>query len=60
MDIEEFRNYCLSMDKVTEKMPFGKFARRYDSIADMIPYWCSISLTTCSASWILTILHLLQ
>lgn len=32
MDIEAFREYCLSMEGVTEKMPFGKFARRYDSI----------------------------
>ena len=32
MDIERFREYCLSMEGVTEKMPFGKFARRYDSI----------------------------
>lgn len=32
MNIEEFREYCLSMDGVTEKTPFGKFARRYDPI----------------------------
>ncbi len=32
MNIEEFREYCLSLEGVTEKMPFGKFARRYDSI----------------------------
>ncbi|MDE7111786.1 MAG: MmcQ/YjbR family DNA-binding protein [Muribaculaceae bacterium] len=32
MNIEDFRNYCLSMDGVTEKTPFGKFARRYDTI----------------------------
>lgn len=32
MNIEEFRDYCLSFEGVTEKMPFGKFARRYDSI----------------------------
>lgn len=32
MNIEDFREYCLSMEGVTEKMPFGKFARRYDSI----------------------------
>ena len=32
MDLIEFRNYCLSFDGVTEKTPFGKFARRYDSI----------------------------
>ncbi len=32
MNIEDFREYCLSFDGVTEKMPFGKFARRYDSV----------------------------
>lgn len=32
MNIEDFRDYCLGMDGVTEKTPFGKFARRYDSI----------------------------
>ena len=32
MNIEEFREYCLSMEGVTEKIPFGKFARRYESI----------------------------
>lgn len=32
MNIEEFRKYCLSLEAVTEKTPFGKFARRYDSI----------------------------
>lgn len=32
MNIEEFRDFCLSMEGVTEKTPFGKFARRYDSL----------------------------
>ena len=32
MNIEEFRDFCLSLGEVTEKTPFGKFARRYDSI----------------------------
>ncbi|MDE6339360.1 MAG: MmcQ/YjbR family DNA-binding protein [Muribaculaceae bacterium] len=32
MDIFEFREYCLSLGEVTEKTPFGKFAKRYDSI----------------------------
>ena len=32
MNIEEFRDFCMSMDGVTEKTPFGKFARRYESI----------------------------
>lgn len=32
MNIEEFRDYCLSLEGVTEKTPFGKFAQRFDSI----------------------------
>lgn len=32
MNIEELREYCLSLEGTTEKMPFGKFAKRYDSI----------------------------
>ena len=32
MNIEQFREFCLSMEGVTEKMPFGRFAKRYDSI----------------------------
>ena len=32
MNIEGFRDYCLSMDGVTEKIPFGKFAHRFDSL----------------------------
>ena len=32
MNIEVFRKYCLSLGNVSEKMPFGKFAARYDSI----------------------------
>lgn len=32
MNIEDFREHCLSMHGVTEKTPFGKFARRYESI----------------------------
>lgn len=38
MDIEEFREYCLSLGEVTEKTPFGKFAARYDSI--LVFYVC--------------------
>lgn len=30
MNIEEFRNYCLSFKGVTEKMPFGKATSEYD------------------------------
>lgn len=32
MNVEDFREFCLSLGKVEEKMPFGKFARRYDSL----------------------------
>lgn len=32
MDLMDFREYCLSFDGVTEKTPFGKFAKRFDSI----------------------------
>ena len=32
MDVVEFREFCLSLGDVSEKMPFGKFAARYDSI----------------------------
>lgn len=32
MNIEELREYCLSMGEVREKTPFGNFARRFDSI----------------------------
>ncbi len=32
MNIEVFRKYCRSLGNVSEKMPFGKFAARYDSI----------------------------
>ncbi|MCM1355108.1 MAG: MmcQ/YjbR family DNA-binding protein [Staphylococcus sp.] len=38
MDIECFREYCLSMEGVTEKTPFGKFAARFDSI--LVFYVC--------------------
>ena len=30
MNIEDFRDYCLSFDGVQEKMPFGKAASEYD------------------------------
>lgn len=32
MDLIEFRDYCLSLGDVTEKTPFGKFSKRYDSV----------------------------
>ena len=38
MNIEELRDFCLSMEGVAEKTPFGKFARRYDSI--LVFYVC--------------------
>jgi len=39
MNIEEFREYCLSLGEVTEKTPFGKFAARFDSV--LVFYVCS-------------------
>lgn len=38
MTIEELRDYCLSLDGVTEKTPFGKFAARYESV--LVFYVC--------------------
>lgn len=38
MDIESFREYCLSFEVVTEKTPFGKFAARFDSV--LVFYVC--------------------
>ncbi len=38
MDIERFREYCLSLGEVTEKTPFGKFAARFSSI--LVFYVC--------------------
>ena len=38
MDIEGFREYCLSLGEVTEKTPFGKFAARFDSV--LVFYVC--------------------
>lgn len=32
MNIEEVREYCLAKEGVIEKTPFGKFARRFESI----------------------------
>lgn len=38
MNVEDFRRFCLSLGDVTEKMPFGKFARHYDSV--LVFYVC--------------------
>ncbi len=38
IDIEEFRNFCLSLEGTTEKTPFGNFARKFDSI--LVFYVC--------------------
>ena len=32
MNVEDFREYCLGLGNVSEKMPFGRFARRYESV----------------------------
>lgn len=39
MDIEKFREYCLSFEGATEKTPFGKFAARFSSI--LVFYVCN-------------------
>ena len=38
MDIEHLRDFCLALDGVEEKTPFGKFAMRYDGI--LVFYVC--------------------
>lgn len=38
MNIEDFSEYCLSFEGVTEKTPFGKFAARYNSV--LVFYVC--------------------
>lgn len=38
IDIESFREMCLSWEGVTEKTPFGKFAARFHSI--LVFYVC--------------------
>lgn len=38
MDIERFREYCLSFEGVNEKMPFGKFAAKFASV--LVFYVC--------------------
>lgn len=48
MDIEAFRNFCLSLDGVTEKMPFGKSTSDYGrnllvfSVADK--WFCFVNI----------------
>ncbi|MDE6300825.1 MAG: MmcQ/YjbR family DNA-binding protein [Muribaculaceae bacterium] len=32
MNVEQLRDFCLSLGEVTEKLPFGKFSSRYDSL----------------------------
>lgn len=32
MDLDRFRGYCLALEGVSEKMPFGRFAVRYESV----------------------------
>ena len=38
MNIEEFRDYCLALEGVKEKTPFGKFSQRFDSL--LVFYVC--------------------
>ena len=57
MNIEHFRAYSLSMEGVTEKIPFGKFAKRYDSLIVLyvIVHTCAsliqFILDSVQASW---------
>lgn len=32
LNIEDFRSYCLALGDIEEKMPFGRFAARFDSL----------------------------
>lgn len=53
MNIEDFRSYCLSLGEVEEKMPFGKFARRYDTT--LVFYVCGHMFAMCDVddfSWV--------
>lgn len=45
MDIIEFREFCLGMEGVEEKMPFGKFARKFDST--LVFYVCGHMFALC-------------
>ena len=51
MNIEDFRNYCLSFDGVHDKMPFGKAASEYDRnilvfyVADK--WFCFVNIDVC-------------
>ncbi len=38
MDIEYLREYCLALDRVVEKTPFGKFSPKFDSV--LVFYIC--------------------
>lgn len=38
MNIEQLREFCLSLGDVDERTPFGRFARRYESI--LVFYVC--------------------
>ena len=45
MDLIHFREFCLSLAGVDEKMPFGRFARRYEST--LVFYVCGHMFALC-------------
>ena len=45
MDLIAYREFCLGMKGVEEKMPFGKFARRYEST--LVFYVCGHMFALC-------------
>lgn len=45
MDLLEYREFCLSLGGVEEKLPFGKFARRYEST--LVFYFCGHLFALC-------------
>lgn len=45
MDLVEYREFCLSLGDVIEKMPFGKFAKRYETM--LVFYVCGHMFALC-------------
>lgn len=45
MNVEDFRTFVLSLGEVEERIPFGKFARRYDST--LVFYVCGHMFCLC-------------
>lgn len=45
MDLIEYREFCLSLEGVEEKMPFGKFARKFETT--LVFYVCGHMFALC-------------